>query len=102
MGALLKVQVLPLGTAREVKCDCMRVPERGKEGRSVRHEPMNKNRIEVGADQGLLAEDRETFVTKGQVAYIWRLCSEGVHSYLERSRRMSERTTAVLERPGRV
>ena len=57
-----------LVTVSEVKRNCMRVTECGKEARSVNHEPMYKNQIEGGADQGERAINREAFVTKGQVA----------------------------------
>ena len=57
-----------LVTVSEVKRNCMRATECGKEARSVNCEPMNKNRIEGGADQGERAKDREAFVTKGR----WR------------------------------
>ena len=56
-----------LTTASEVKRNCMRGTECGKEARIVNHEPMDKNQIEGGADQGERAIDREAFVTKGQV-----------------------------------
>ena len=46
----------------------MRATECGKEAWSVNCEPMNKNQIEGGADQGERANDREAFVTKGR----WR------------------------------
>ena len=55
-----------LVTVSEVKRNCMRVTECGEEAWSVNCEPMNKNQIEGGADQGERANDREAFVTKGQ------------------------------------
>ena len=55
-----------LVTVSEVKRNCMRATECGKEAWSVNCEPMNKNRIEGCADQGERAIDREAFVTKGQ------------------------------------
>ena len=57
-----------LVTVSEVKRNCMRATECGKEARSVNHEPMDKNQIEGVADQGERANDREAFVTKGQAA----------------------------------
>ena len=57
-----------LVTVSEVKRNCMRAAECGKEARSVNHEPMDKNQIEGVADQGERANDREAFVTKGQAA----------------------------------
>ena len=52
----------------EVKRNCTRVTECGKEARSVSREPMNKNQIEGDAEQGERANNREAFVTKAQVA----------------------------------
>jgi len=53
-------------TANEVKRSCVRVTERGKEAWIVICEPMDKNRIEGGADQGERATKREALVIKGQ------------------------------------
>ncbi len=57
-----------LTTASEVKRNCMRVTECGKEARSVNHEPMDKNQIEGGAEQGEQANDCKTLVVKAQAA----------------------------------
>ena len=57
-----------LVTVSEVKRNCMRVTDCGKEARSVSREPMDKNQIEGDAGQGERAENREAFVTKAQVA----------------------------------
>jgi len=57
-----------LTTVSEVKRNCMRVTECGKEARSVNHEPMDKNQIEGGADQGERARNRKAFVVKDQAA----------------------------------
>jgi hypothetical protein len=46
----------------------MRVTECGKEAWSVNHEPMDKNQIEGGADQGERARNRKAFVVKDQAA----------------------------------
>ena len=54
-----------LVTVSEVKCNCMRVTECGKEAWSVNHEPMDKNQIEGDANQSERARNREAFVTKG-------------------------------------
>ena len=51
----------------EVKRNCTRVTECGKEARSVNREPMYKNRIEGVANQGERARNRKAFVTKGVV-----------------------------------
>ncbi len=56
-------------------------------------EPIDKNRIEGEAEQGERACNREALVIKAQAAWIRRLCSEGVRSYLGRSRLASERAT---------
>ena len=69
-----------------------------KEAWIVNHEPMNKNQIEGVADQGERSRNREAFVVKDQAAYIWRLCDEGVRSYLGRSRLLGESPTAMPER----
>ncbi|WP_255435264.1 hypothetical protein [Chitinimonas sp. BJB300] len=39
-------------TANEVKRNCVRATERGKEAWIVNREPMDKNRIEGAAEQG--------------------------------------------------
>ena len=57
-----------LTTASEVKRNCMRVTECGKEAWTVNHEPMDKNQIEGVAEQGERARNREAFVVKGQAA----------------------------------
>jgi hypothetical protein len=55
-------------TANEVKRNCVRVTDRGKEAWSVSREPMDKNRIEGDAEQGERAKDREALVIKAR----WR------------------------------
>ncbi len=52
----------------EVKRNCTRATECGKEAWSVNHEPMDKNQIEGGAERGVRANNRKAFVTKAQVA----------------------------------
>ena len=53
MGAIPEVQVLPRADpVSEVKRNCMRVTECGKEAWSINCEPMDKNRIEGAAKQG--------------------------------------------------
>ena len=54
-----------LVTVSEVKRNCVRVTERGKEAWNVNREPMNKNLIEGNAEQSERATNREAFVTKG-------------------------------------
>ena len=49
-------------TTNEAKRNCVRVTERGEEACSVNREPMNKNRIEGGAEQGERAKNREALV----------------------------------------
>ena len=53
-------------TTSEVKRNCMRVTECGKEAWSVNCEPMNKNRIEGTAKQGERARYREALVIKAK------------------------------------
>jgi putative FmdB family regulatory protein len=55
-------------TANEVKRNCVRATERGKEAWSISCEPMNKNRIEGAAEQGERAMNREALVIKAK----WR------------------------------
>ena len=57
--------------------------------------PMNKNRIEGVADQGERANGREALVTKARWRRSGGECSEGVRSYLGRSRLMPERATVL-------
>ena len=57
-----------LATASEAKRNCGRVTDRGEEAWSGICEPMNKNRIRGGADQGELARDSEALVVKGQAS----------------------------------
>lgn len=57
-----------LVTVGEVKRNCMRVTECGKEAWRINREPMNKNRIEGAAKQGERARNREALVTQGEVA----------------------------------
>jgi hypothetical protein len=53
-------------TTSEVKRNCMRATECGKEAWSVNCEPMNKNRIEGTAKQGEWASDHEALVIKAK------------------------------------
>src|SRR5690606_10817332 len=55
-----------LVTTSEVKRNCVRATERGKEAWSVNREPMNKNCIEGVAKQGERAIDLEALVTKAK------------------------------------
>ena len=55
-------------TANEVKRNCVRATERGKEAWRINCEPMDKNRIEGAAEQGERANDREALVIKAK----WR------------------------------
>ena len=57
-----------LVTVSEVKRNCMRVTECGKEAWGVNHEPMDKNHIEGVADQGERARNRKALLVKGQAA----------------------------------
>ena len=77
----------------EVKRNCGRVTDRGKEAWSINHEPMEKNRIEGAADQGERARNREALVVKGR----WRKCGGCVMKecgpYLGTPRLVPERET---------
>ena len=53
-------------TTSEVKRNCMRATECGKEAWSINCEPMNKNRIEGTAKQGKQAIDCEALVIKAK------------------------------------
>ena len=55
-----------LTTASEVKCNCARVTERGKEARSVNRESRYTKRIGGGAEQGEQAMNCEALVVKVQ------------------------------------
>jgi hypothetical protein len=85
-------------TTNEVKRNCMRATECGKEARSINREPMNKNRIKGVAKQGQWARNHEALVIKAK----WRRCGgcamKVCDSYLGRSRFVPERATALPER----
>src|SRR5690606_37264311 len=53
-------------TANEVKRNCTRATECGKEAWNVSCEPMNKNRIRGAAKQGERARNREALVIKAK------------------------------------
>ena len=53
-------------TTSEVKRNCMRVTECGKEAWNINREPMYKNRIEGTAEQGERAANREALVIKAR------------------------------------
>src|SRR5690606_12527254 len=55
-------------TANEVKRNCVRATESGKEAWSISCEPMNKNRIKGVAKQGERAQNRAALVIKAR----WR------------------------------
>jgi hypothetical protein len=80
-------------TANEVKRNCMRVTECGKEAWIINHEPRNTNRILGVASQGERAFDREALVIKGW----WRRCGGCVMKergpYLGTPRLVPERVT---------
>ena len=54
----------------EVKRNCMRVTECGKEAWSVNRVPMSKNRIEGAAEQGAWAMNHDALETEAN----WRRC----------------------------
>jgi len=53
-------------TANEVKRNCVRATERGKEAWNISCEPMNKNRIGGAAEQGEWARNRKALVIKAK------------------------------------
>ena len=53
-------------TANEVKRNCVRATERGKEAWNVSCEPMDKNWIGGAAEQGERARSREALVIKAK------------------------------------
>jgi hypothetical protein len=55
-------------TANEVKRNCVRATDRGKEAWSISCEPMDKNRIEGVAEQDERARNREALVIEAK----WR------------------------------
>jgi hypothetical protein len=81
-------------TTSEVKRNCMRVTECGKEARSVNREPMNKNRIEGVAEQGERAIYRKALVIKARRRRCGGCAMKVCDSYLGRSRLVPERATA--------
>ena len=87
-----------LVTTSEVKRNCVRATERGKEAWSVNREPMNKNRIEGVAKQGEWAENHEALVTKARRRRCGGCAMKECDSYLGRSRLVPERATAMPER----
>jgi len=69
MGALLWVQVPPQVDHSERSEAQLHEGDRVWEGSAERScEPMNKNRIKGGADQGERAVERKALVIKGQAA----------------------------------
>ena len=56
-----------LTMTNEVKRNCTRVTDCGKEAWSMNHEPMDKNRIEGTAEQGERANNRKALLVKVQV-----------------------------------
>jgi hypothetical protein len=64
-------------TTNEVKRNCIRVTECGKEAWSINCEPMNKNRIEGVAKQGERAIYRKALVIKVRTSTDW--ACQGCH-----------------------
>ena len=83
-------------TANEVKRNCVRATERGKEAWSISCEPMNKNRIEGAAEQGERAMNREALVIKAK----WRKsggCAETVsYTHLDVYKRQCPNTPSSM------
>jgi hypothetical protein len=69
MGAILEVEVLPRADHSERSEPQLREGDRAWGGSGERsREPMDKNRIRGGADQGEPARDGEALVVKDQAA----------------------------------
>ena len=85
-------------TTNEVKRNCMRVTECGKEARIVNMradvQKSHRRRCQAGR-AGLKPQSSRD---QGEVASMRRLCDEGVRSYLGRSRLVGESPTALPER----
>ena len=77
----------------EVKRNCGRVTDRGKEARSINHEPMDKNRIEGVADQGEQAKDCEALVVKERRRKCGGCVMKECGPYLGTPRLVPERAT---------
>ena len=78
----------------EVKRNCMRVTDCGKEAWSINHEPMDTNRIEGAANQGERARNREALVVKERRRKCGGCVMKECGPYLGTPRLMPERATA--------
>jgi len=77
----------------EVKRNCGRVIDRGKEAWSINHEPMDKNFIEGAADQGERARFREALVVKEKRRRCGGCVMKECGPYLVTPRLVPERAT---------
>ena len=80
----------------EVKRNCMRATECGKEAWSINHEPMDKNRIEGAANQGERARNREALVVKERRRKCGGCVMKECGPYLGTPRLMPERATTRI------
>ena len=80
-------------TTSEVKRNCMRVTECGKEAWNINCEPMNKNRIRGTAEQGDWAINQEALVIKARWCISGGCAVKECGPYLGRSHLMPERAT---------
>ena len=80
-------------TTSEVKRNCMRVTECGKEAWSISCEPMNKNRIRGTAKQGDWAGNQEALVIKARWCKSGGCAMKECDSYVGRPHLMPERAT---------
>ena len=80
----------------EVKRNCGRVTERGKEAWSINHEPMDKNCIEGVADQGERANIREALVVKERRRKCGGCVMKECGPYLGTPRLVPERATVRI------
>ena len=78
----------------EVKRNCERVTDRGKEAWIVNHEPRYTNHIEGAAEQGERANDREALVVKAERRRCGGCVMKECSPYLGTPRLVSERATA--------
>jgi hypothetical protein len=85
-----------LTTVSEVKRNCGRVTNRGKEAWNVNHEPMDKNRIEGVAEQGERAQDREALVVKAKRRRCGGCVMKECGPYLGTPRLVLERATTKV------
>lgn len=85
-------------TTSEVKRNCMRATECGKEAWNINCEPMNKNRIRGTAKQGDWAINQEALVIKARWCISGGCAVKECGPYLGRSHLTPERATMSSRR----